>query len=136
MSNRRITRIAAVSAFLLASLLPGPAIFGDAPPPVKAIARVWRGWVRSTDAVSYFVYLRDNGTEKIKKIPGNLGVEMFSRGEGGKTEFVVISYWSSPAAIQNFTGPDWEKVKALPDDPKYLVPPAASVTHYEVLIPR
>ena len=136
MPNRRLATIAAVSAFLLASLLPGPAICGDAPPQVKAIVRVWRGYVLSSDAVAYFIYIRDNGTEKIKKIPGNLGVEMFSRAENGKTEFVVISYWSSPAAIQNFTGPDWEKVKALPDDPKYLIPPAATVTHYEVLVPR
>ena len=37
------------------------------------------------------------------------------------------------ADIKNFTGPDWEKVKPLPDDAKWLVGPEASVTHYEVI---
>jgi heme-degrading monooxygenase HmoA len=94
---------------------------------------MWRGRVRAADADAYQKYLDDEGIQKLRKISGNTGAQMFRRDEGETTEFVVISYWKRASDIRNFTGPDWEKVKPLPDDPKYLVPPAASVTHYEVI---
>ena len=112
-----------------------------APPPARAdpvpasrpVARIWRGHVRSAEADAYQKYLDEAGVAKIRKIAGNTGVQMFRREEGTTTEFVVISYWKTAADIKNFTGPDWEKVHALPDDPKYLVPPEATVAHYEVV---
>jgi len=97
------------------------------------IARMWRGHVRAADADAYQKHLEEGGVQKIRKIAGNAGVQMFRRDEGETTEFVVISCWKTAADIKNFTGPDWEKVKPLPDDAKWLVPPEASVTHYEVI---
>jgi len=99
----------------------------------RPIARIWRGHVRSAQADAYQKHLDEGGIRKIRKIAGNTGVQMFRRDEGETTEFVVISYWKKAADIQNFTGPDWEKVKPLPDDAKWLVGPEASVTHYEVI---
>ena len=114
----------------------GRAAAGDLSASKRTIARVWRGHVRTAQADAYQKYLDESGVRKIRKIAGNTGVQMFRREEGESTEFVVISYWKTAADIQNFTGPDWEKVHALPDDPKYLVPPEASVSHYEVVIDK
>ena len=84
------------------------------------------------NAEVYSRYLEEQGIQKFASIPGNRGAEM-SRSNGDRVEFVVVSYWDSKEGIQNFTGPEWEKVKPLPDDPKYLVGPPATVTHYEVV---
>lgn len=99
-------------------------------------ARVWRGHVASKDAKAYGKYLDEQGVQEIRKIAGNLGVEMWRRLAGVKTAFVVVSYWESQEAIENFTGPDWEKVRPLPDDAKYLVAPPATVEHYDIVSPR
>lgn len=100
------------------------------------IARIWRGHVNAADADAYQKLLDEAGVQKIRKIAGNAGVQMFRRDEGTTTEFVVISYWKTAADIKNFTGPDWEKVHPLAEDPKYLVAPAATVEHYEVVLDK
>ena len=100
------------------------------------IARIGRGHVRAADADAYAKLLDALGVQKIRKIAGNTGVQMFRRDEGATTEFVVISYWKTAADIKNFTGPDWEKVHPLAEDPKYLVKPEATVEHYEVVIDK
>jgi len=123
--------LAALAAVLLS--LAAAAGAADIASSTRPIARIWRGHVRSAQADAYQKYLDDEGIRKLRKIPGNAGAQMFCRDEGKTTEFVVISYWKTAADIKNFTGPDWEKVHALPDDPKYLVGPAATVTHYEVI---
>jgi heme-degrading monooxygenase HmoA len=121
-------------ALVLASVgFVGLALAADIAHSTHPIARMWRGHVRASQADVYQKYLDEAGVRKIKKIAGNIGVQMFRRDEGETTEFVVISYWKTAADIKNFTGPNWEKVHALPDDPKYLVPPEATVTHYEVI---
>jgi len=124
-----------VRLWWLAILLGAPALSaaGDLAHSSRPIARVWRGHVRAADADAYEKLLDEAGVQKIRKIAGNAGVQMFRRDEGTTTEFVVISYWKKAADIKNFTGPDWEKVHPLAEDPKYLVPPEASVSHYEVI---
>ena len=126
-----LAALAALAAVLLSLAAAAGAV--DIASSTRPIARIWRGHVRSAQADAYQKYLDDEGIRKLRKIPGNAGAQMFRRDEGKTTEFVVISYWKTAADIKNFTGPDWEKVHALPDDPKYLVGPAATVTHYEVI---
>lgn len=101
--------------------------------PRARVARVWKGYVARKDADAYARYLDERGIRKFSAIAGNRGAVMWRRDEGDRTEFVVVSYWESKEAIQNFTGPEWEKVKPLPDDAKFLVGPPASVTHYEIV---
>lgn len=125
----KVLRLLVLSTFTLAAV----AAAGDIASSTRPIARIWRGHVRSSQADAYQKYLDDEGIQKLRRIPGNAGAQMFRRDEGDTTEFVVISYWKKAADIRNFTGPDWEKVKPLPDDPKYLVPPEATVTHYEIV---
>ena len=124
-------RTAALIVFSIGFFRPGDA--ADLTHSTHPIARMWRGHVRASQADAYQAHLDEAGVQKIKKIAGNIGVQMFRRDEGETTEFVVISYWKVAVDIKNFTGPDWEKVHPLADDPKYLVPPEATVTHYEVI---
>ena len=127
--HRRIVQYFAVAVLAAAAAASGSDIASSTRP----IARMWRGHVRSSQADAYQKYLDDEGIRKLRKIPGNAGAQMFRRDEGETTEFVVISYWKTAGDIKNFTGPAWEKVHPLPDDPKWLVPPEATVEHYTIV---
>jgi hypothetical protein len=37
------------------------------------IARTWRGWVRTEQAVAYVEYITRTGLSEYEKTPGNLG---------------------------------------------------------------
>ena len=129
----RSFRLAALAVLALAAGLAAGLPAADIAHSTRPIARMWRGHVRAADADAYQKHLDEGGVRKIRKIAGNAGVQMFRRDEGETTEFVVISYWKTAADIQNFTGPDWEKVKPLPDDARWLVGPPATVTHFEII---
>ena len=98
------------------------------------IARECRGRVATSRADEYTKYLDEEGLRKIRGIAGNLGVQMLKRTEGDVTEFVVISYWPSRAAIRAFAGEDIEKAHFLPRDREYLINPDEHVRHYEVTL--
>jgi heme-degrading monooxygenase HmoA len=49
-------------------------------------------------------------------------------------DFQVLSYWDSLEAIKRFAGDDYEKVRHLPDDPKYMTGAAPTVRHFEVVV--
>jgi heme-degrading monooxygenase HmoA len=132
----RVKRTWSVIVLALSIAAAGRAGAADIASSTRPIARIWRGHVRAADADAYQKLLDEAGVQKIRKIAGNAGVQMFRRDEGTTTEFVVISYWKTAADIKNFTGPDWEKVHPLAEDPKFLVPPAATVEHYEVVVDK
>jgi heme-degrading monooxygenase HmoA len=102
---------------------------GDHP----AVARVWRGRVPAAKADEYEKYLDTAGVQALKKIKGNLGVQMF-RGTGDPVEFLVISYWPDRDTIRAYAGADIEKVHHLPRDPEFLAGGDEQVRHYDVRI--
>ncbi len=101
--------------------------------PQRSIARIWKGRTLATKADEYEKYLNASGVGKILATPGNLGVQMLRRTDGGKAEFVVISFWESIDAVKNFAGPDYQKAVILERDREYLLEVEPRVFHYEVV---
>jgi heme-degrading monooxygenase HmoA len=99
----------------------------------KAVARMWHGRTKTSQADEYYVYLKQEGIDKIEAIPGNLGAQILRRTDGEATEFTVISYWESREAIKKFAGDDIEKTHFLPKDPQYLLELEPKVKHFDVL---
>jgi heme-degrading monooxygenase HmoA len=99
----------------------------------KGVARIWHGRVLTSKAEEYYVYLKQEGIDKIEAIPGNLGAQILRRTDGKDTEFTVISYWESREAIKAFAGEDIEKTHFLPKDPQYLLELEPKVKHFDVL---
>ena len=66
-------------------------------------------------------------------MPGNLGVEVLRRNQGGTADFIVISYWASIDAVKNYAGSDYARVKPLDRDREFLIDPEPEVVHYEVV---
>ena len=98
------------------------------------IARIWRGRTRASVADEYTSYLYEEGVRAIAKVPGNRGVQMLREVGDDFADFQVLSYWDSLEAIKRFAGDDYEKVRHLPDDPKYMTGAAPTVRHFEVVV--
>ena len=97
-----------------------------------AVARMWHGRVPDARAAEYEDYLRREGITKLEAIPGNLGVDLFTRSRDGVTEFIVISYWHSLDDIKAYAGADIEKTHNLPRDPEFLIELEPNVRHFTV----
>ena len=102
-------------------------------PTAHAIARIWRGRTLASKADEYQAYLDASGISRVRATPGNLGVTVLRRNDGGKTEFLVLSLWESVDAIKKFAGEDYQKAVILPRDREYLLEVEPNVLHYEIL---
>jgi heme-degrading monooxygenase HmoA len=104
----------------------------NAPAANKGIARIWRGRTTSVKADEYEAYLFASGITKVRQTPGNRGVTVLRREDGGQTEFLVISIWDSLDAVKRFAGRDYDKAVILERDREYLVEVEPTVRHYAI----
>ena len=96
------------------------------------IARTWRGAVRAENAPAYAEYVERTGIDGYRRTPGNCGAWLLWRVEGGRAEFITVSFWESRAAIEGFAGPDIDKAVFYPEDERFLVERDLTARHYEV----
>lgn len=97
------------------------------------IARVWHGVTPASKGDAYMEYLEESGLKAYRSTPGNRGVYVLRRVEGGKADFVLISLWESMEAVREFAGPDVERAVYYPRDRDFLLEFEPKVAHYEVL---
>jgi heme-degrading monooxygenase HmoA len=96
------------------------------------VARTWRGWTRTEDADDYAGYIAETGLRAYRQTPGNRGAWIMRRDEGGRTEFVTLSFWDSLDAIRAFAGDDLERAVYYPEDDRFLVDREDRVKHWEL----
>ena len=96
------------------------------------IARLWRGATRAEDAERYLAYLEETGVRECRATPGNRGVLVLRRVDGGRAEFLFASFWDSPEAVRAFAGDDVEQAVYYPEDRRYLLELDPRVRHWEV----
>ena len=97
------------------------------------IARIWHGAVPKEKGEAYLQFLRRVALPDYRSTPGNLGVQILSREEEGACHFLLISTWTSLAAIRSFAGDDVERARYYPEDSAFLLEKEPKVTHYEIL---
>ena len=97
------------------------------------IARLWTGAVRRADADGYADYIRETGFAEYGRRAGPRGAGRLRRDDGDRTEFITLSMWDSVDAVKAFAGEDIEAAVLYPEDERYLIDGASSVTHYEVV---
>ena len=100
------------------------------------IARMWRGWVATSDRDVYVAYVEQTGMSEYRRTPGNRGAHMLTRDlDDGRTEIVTLSFWDSRDVIAGFAGDDIARAVFYPEDDRYLVDRETTVTHFEVVEP-
>lgn len=99
------------------------------------IARTWHGRVLADRSDAYYAYLLRTGLRDYAAVPGNRGVQVLRRTEGGVTHFLIITFWDSLAAIRAFAGENYEEARYYPEDDAYLLEREPYVLHHEVLPP-
>ena len=96
------------------------------------IARLWHGAVPEEKGDAYLDYLHRTGLPDYRATPGNRGVQVLRRTEGGRTHFLLVTLWESWDAIRAFAGDDVERARYYPEDADFLLELEPRVTHYEV----
>jgi len=109
---------------------------GDSTPPPSGpartvVAREWKGRVAPARADEYYRYLFE-GVQKLRSVPGSLGVQVMRRDVAGAVVFTVISYWESRKVIEAYAGRDIEKPHHLARDREFLLELPTRVLHYDV----
>lgn len=100
---------------------------------MKRVARIWQGRTRAAIADQYMVYMYEHGVKKLRATPGNLGVRVLRRIDGGVAYFMTVSFWGSLDEIRAYAGADIEKPRHLERDADFLLELPQSVQHFEVL---
>ncbi len=95
------------------------------------IVRTWRGAVRAQDADSYFDYLRRTGFAEYAGTPGHVGTLGLRRTIAGRTEYLLLTAWTSPEAVRRFAGQDPDRAVFYPEDERFLIEADQTVGHFE-----
>lgn len=96
------------------------------------ICRMWRGWTALDRAAEYVDYLEISGVAALQATPGNRGVLVLHRPDGGREEFLVLSLWDSLESVVAFAGEDVSIARFYPRDDEFLVDRELTCTHYEM----
>jgi heme-degrading monooxygenase HmoA len=96
------------------------------------VARLWRGRVPAAKGDAYHAYLERTGIPDYRATPGNRGVWVLRRSDGGATEFLLITMWDSYDAIQAFAGVPLDAARYYPEDDDFLLEKEPKVVHYEL----
>ena len=99
---------------------------------MSKIARVWYGDAPASRIDEYVEYVKRTGVRDLRATSGNLGVEVLTRVDGNIAEIVVISFWESKEAIEQFAGQNISKAVYYPEDRDFLLTMEPEVVHYEV----
>jgi heme-degrading monooxygenase HmoA len=96
------------------------------------IARAWHGRVLAEKGDAYLEFLRRRAIPDYRATPGNRGVYVLRRVEGGEAHFLVISFWGTREEIRAFAGDDVERARYFPEDSDFLLEFEPRVDHYDV----
>ena len=97
-----------------------------------AIARLWHGRTRASDADAYFEFLKVRAIPDYESVPGNRGVYLLRRVEGDVAHFCTLTHWDDLDSIRAFAGDDIERAKYYPEDEGFLLEFEPTVQHFEL----
>jgi len=97
------------------------------------IIRLWRGEAATpATAHAYFEHVTGTVFPSLKAIPGHVDAWLLRREDGGKTEFLAMTFWTSLEAIKAFSGGDIGVAIVEPEGRAALSDFDAFARHYEV----
>ena len=96
------------------------------------IARHWRGWTNPGDADNYERLLKEIVLPQLKQISGYIGGYVLRHDGAEESEFVVINFFESLAAVRAFAGDNYAVAVFEPEARRLLSRIEPEAMHYEV----
>jgi heme-degrading monooxygenase HmoA len=96
------------------------------------IARVWKGWTNPENADAYEKLLRETVIPGLRQIDGHRGAYILRDDKAEESEFVVVNFFESLAAVIAFAGPDYNVPVFEPEARELLSKVEPKANHYEV----
>jgi heme-degrading monooxygenase HmoA len=98
------------------------------------LIRTWRGDVPTRLAERFIEHLRRTGLADYRRQPGHLGSWLLRRPvEGGRTEFVLLSAWTSAEAVGHYTRGDLDAAVGYPGDAAFDLVGDMVAQHFELV---
>lgn len=97
---------------------------------MNGIIREWRGRVPAAKADAYLDVLRATGLKNYAATPGHRGTLVLREDNGAESEYVLLTFWESEAAIRAFAGEDIGRAVYYPEDDGYLLEKPERLRHY------
>jgi heme-degrading monooxygenase HmoA len=97
------------------------------------IARLWSANTTSDRAPQYIDHLKSKVMPVLEKIEGFAGAMLLTRVESDAVEVIVITQWSSLAAIRGFAGNDLEEAVVADEAAALLTSFDQRVRHYDLV---
>ena len=97
------------------------------------ISRQWRGLVRPDQASAYEEHLRSETFPAVRGIEGFVDAAILRRTLPNGIEFLVVTRWSSIAAIEKFAGTDVEAAVVPDKARRMMLEYDQRARHYEVV---
>jgi len=98
------------------------------------IARYWSARTTPEQAPNYREHLQTKVVPVLQKLDGYQGALLLEREETGAVEIIVITQWSSLAAIRGFAGEDLEKAVVAAEAAVLLTEFDQRVRHYDLVV--
>jgi heme-degrading monooxygenase HmoA len=97
------------------------------------ISRQWRGLAKASRAADYIEHLRKETFPQLRGIAGFVDASILQRNVDPGVEFLIVTRWTSVAAIRKFAGNDVVAAVVPPEVEAMMIEYDRSVRHYEVV---
>jgi heme-degrading monooxygenase HmoA len=100
------------------------------------IARMWRGWARTSDADRYDEHYRTEVLTALRALPGFCGANLVRRTGETETEFVSVTFFTDLDAVRGFAGADYQQAVVSEAARAVLVRFDERVLHLDVTVQK
>jgi len=98
------------------------------------IARIWRCITLASQSDYYLDILNRTITLPCQSAEGNQGIYILRELRDEIAHFLLISFWESSKALEDFTGSDAQIVNHSEGEIEYLIASESLATDYEVMV--
>jgi heme-degrading monooxygenase HmoA len=97
------------------------------------ISRQWRGLAKASQAGAYIEHLRKDTLPQLRRIAGFVDAAILQRNCEPGVEFLIVTRWTSLAAIRKFAGDDVATAVVPAEVQAMMIEYDRKVRHYEIV---
>ena len=97
------------------------------------ISRQWRGLAKASRAGDYIEHLRKETFPRLRRIAGFVDASILQRNADPGVEFLIVTRWTSLAAIRKFAGNDPVTAVVPAEVQEMMIEYDRKVRHYEIV---